>query len=142
LNASLESGLRSPLDVAIMELPGLTVEAGYEKVDEIPFDFVRRRVSVVVREPGGRQLLIAKGAPESILAVCSSYESGAQRSPLTEQARERIEAVFHEQSRLGYRSLAVAYREIEAKPAHSQDDERDLGFVGLLSFEDPPLADV
>jgi Mg2+-importing ATPase len=114
----------------------------YEKVDELPFDFVRRRVSVVVRRADGQSLLVAKGAPESILAVCGSCEAESGRVPLTGAELARIEEIFHQESQLGYRSLAVAYRELDGRPAYSIDDEKDLTFVGLVSFEDPPLSDV
>ncbi len=142
LNAALVTGLRNPLDEAICRLPEVDVATSYEKLDELPFDFVRRRVSVVARGPDGRRLLVTKGAPESVLAACSTYESDDRPLALTDAARATIEAAFREQSALGYRSLAVAYRALDERPAYSPDDEQALTFVGLISFEDPPLPDV
>ncbi|MBI4507753.1 MAG: magnesium-translocating P-type ATPase [Chloroflexi bacterium] len=142
LNASLETGLRNPLDDAIRRLPGLAVPNGYEKVDELPFDFVRRRISVALRTPEGRLLLVTKGAPESVLPACRFYEAGETRGPLTAHERAVIEAAFHEQSQRGYRSLIVAYRDLPTAPPYTPDDESDLVFVGVISFEDPPLDDV
>jgi P-type Mg2+ transporter len=138
LNATHQTGLRSPLDEAILrhehgDLPR------YAKVDEIPFDFERRRLSVVVRGEG-RVLLIAKGAPESVFDVCAEVEQRGARRPLDALARERCNATFTALSEDGYRVLGLAYRDVsdEHKTHYSSGDERELVFLGFAAFLDPP----
>ena len=118
--------------------------AGYRKIDEIPFDFERRRLSVVVEPPdeGGRRLLITKGAPEAILALSTSMETGGQVEPLDEVTRETCAGVHERLSADGLRVLAVAYRWLEPRDAYSRDDESDLVLAGFVSFADPVLPDV
>lgn len=141
VNARFVAALSNPLDRAICKLDDVrTVVDRYERLDEVPFDFVRRRVSVLVRRTDGRLLLITKGAPESILPVCRYVNGeGQTAADLTETARATIEQVFHEQSSAGYRSLAVAYRYLDPDVVPTPDSETDLIFVGLVTFEDPPL---
>lgn len=110
LNATHQTGLRSPLDEAILrhehdELPR------YTKVDEMPFDFMRRRLSVVVKGEG-QTLLIAKGAPESVLSVSSRIERRGGNEPLDAAARERCDATIAALSQDGYRALGIAYRDV------------------------------
>ncbi|WP_437972610.1 HAD-IC family P-type ATPase [Sorangium sp. So ce295] len=113
---------------------------GFHKLDELPFDFERRRVSVVAERQGER-LLVTKGAPESVLAIATSYEASGEVRPLDDAARARCEAAFHALGQQGYRVLAVAYRGVPARPAYRRDDEVDLTLAGLLAFVDPPLPD-
>jgi P-type Mg2+ transporter len=139
LNSLFETGIDNPLDKAILingspEAPG---SKGYEKLDEIPFDFERRRVSVVCIRDDSR-MLITKGAPESVLAVCSEYEAGEKRFPLDEAARRRCEAVFRTPSEQGKRVLAVAYSTPPQQSAYSKEDERGLTLAGFLAFADHP----
>jgi Mg2+-importing ATPase len=140
LNSAYQTGLRSPMDEAILghQHPDVGRYAG---VDEVPFDFVRRRVSVVV-EGGGERLLITKGAPESVLAVCTSVALGGGSAPFDDDARARAEALFGRLSREGYRVLAVGVRAVAPQPAYGVADERDLTFAGYAAFLDPPLDDV
>ena len=136
VNSVYQTGLRSPMDEAILkhEHPAVGL---YERVDEIPFDFQRRRVSVIVRE-GARRLLITKGAPESVLPTCAGGELKGEVGPLTTDGRAAAEALFRRLSEQGYRVLAVAYREIDARPVYAAADERDLVLVGFAAFLDPP----
>ncbi|PWU19397.1 MAG: magnesium-translocating P-type ATPase [Candidatus Rokuibacteriota bacterium] len=136
LNSVYQTGLKSPMDDAILghEHPAV---ARYSRVDEIPFDFERRRVSVVVEDGGGR-LLIVKGAPESVLPVCAEVELDGALKPLDAAARATAAELFRELSSDGYRALAVAYRQLERRPAYTVADERDLVFVGFAAFLDPP----
>src|SRR5581483_886755 len=136
LNGAHQTGIRSPMDEAILRHAHPALD-GYRKVDEIPFDFVRRRLSVGV-EGEEKRLLITKGAPEGVDPACVAYEVGGERRPLDEAARRRMEETFRGLSAEGYRALAVAYREIGPEPAYEPDDERDLVFVGFASFLDPP----
>jgi Mg2+-importing ATPase len=115
--------------------------AQYRRVDEIPFDWERRRVSVIV-EDGGRRLLITKGAPESVLPACAAVEVAGTAARLDAAAHATADALFRQLSAEGYRVLAVAYREVAGAAAYSVTDERDLIFVGFAAFLDPPLEGV
>lgn len=139
LNSSFETGIRNPLDVAILNHHQIDVQ-GYRKLDEIPFDFERRRLSVVV-ENSGERTLITKGAPESVLACCRSYESDARQLPLDETARVQCQATFQQLSANGYRTLAVGYRQVAEQQLYQVADEQELILAGFLAFSDPPLAD-
>jgi Mg2+-importing ATPase len=140
LNSLHETGIRSPLDAAILRSPPPEI-GGYRKLDEIPFDFERRRLSVVVEGPVG-PLLITKGAPEPILALCLDYEAAGERRPLDAAARSRCRATFEAWSREGYRVLAVAERPLPRRAVYTAADERDLTLVGFLVFLDPPMRGV
>ena len=139
-NSKFETGIRSPLDMAILQNPEPAEAAGYEKRDEIPYDFERRRLSIVV-ERQSRRLLITKGAPEGILARSVGYESDGRTAPLDAAALGRCRATYEGLSRQGFRVLAVAYTEVEARANYSADDERSLILAGFLAFSDPPLPD-
>jgi len=143
INSALETGIRSPLDAAILEHAPIDL-AGLAKVDEIPFDFERRRLSVVVETPAGngRRLLITKGAPEPIIERSAGFEVDARVQPLDAAARQASAAVHSAMSEEGLRVLAVAYRWLDAKPAYSRDDEMELTLAGFVSFADPVLPDV
>jgi Mg2+-importing ATPase len=139
-NSKFETGIRSPLDMAILQNPEPVEAAAYEKRDEIPYDFERRRLSIVV-ERQSRRLLITKGAPEGILARSVSYESDGRTGALDAAALGRCRATYEALSRQGFRVLAVAYTEVEARANYSADDERSLTLAGFLAFSDPPLPD-
>ena len=139
LNSKFETGIRSPLDAAILD-HGCEGVNDYTKLDEIPFDFERRMVSVVVAR-GTERMLIVKGAPESLLALCRQSESGGLVSELDAAARAACFAKFAEFSANGLRVLGVAVKEVEAKPAYSVNDEAGLCFVGFVTFLDPPFPD-
>jgi Mg2+-importing ATPase len=140
LNSKFETGIGSPLDIAILRRPEPAETAGYEKRDEIPYDFERRRLSIVV-ERQSRRLLITKGAFEGILDRSVSYESGGRTAPLDPATVERCKKTCDELSRQGFRVLAVAYAEVEALPNYSVADEARLTLAGFLTFSDPPLPD-
>jgi Mg2+-importing ATPase len=140
VNSRFESGIRSPLDAAILSTSKIDVGA-YVKVDEIPFDFERRRVSVIADGPDGRRLLVTKGAPEQLLPLVVSVEVDGALLPLTEDAR-RVCVTVHEQlGGDGLRVLAVAYRIVERAGAYTRDDERQLVLAGFVAFADPVLSD-
>lgn len=133
----------NPMDVAIWNY---ATENGakesikpYTKVDEIPFDYQRRVMSVVVRKDD-KLTLITKGAPESIISRCKYAEIMEKNEPIT-SVLESIKAKFCNLSQLGYRILAVAYRNIDPKPSYSEEDETDLTLIGFLIFTDPPKKD-
>ena len=139
-NSKFETGIRSPLDMAILQNPEPVEAAAYEKRDEIPYDFERRRLSIVV-ERQSRRLLITKGAPEGILARSVGYEADGRTAPLDAAALGRCQATYEGLSRQGFRVLGVAYTEVEARANYSADDERGLILAGFLAFSDPPLPD-
>jgi Mg2+-importing ATPase len=143
INSRMETGIRSPLDAAILRHAPAELN-GYRKVDEIPFDFERRRLSVVVETPGdaSRRLLIAKGAPESTIERASSFESAGQISEFDATTRQTSAAVHERMSADGLRVLAVAYRWLDARAAYSRDDETELVLAGFISFSDPVLPEV
>lgn len=143
LNSTYQTGIKSPLDEAIL-LHGNVDVSGYSKVDEIPFDFERRCLSVVVRHES-ETLLIIKGAPESVLKNCSAYESNGERRSLesvSDEARTTYANMYRDLSTQGYRVLAVAYRALPQQEAYRKTDEQDLVLLGFLTFADPPKADV
>ncbi len=135
--AMLASDKINPLDAAILthDQPKIS---DYEKIDEIPFDFERRRVSVVVRN-GKKRLLITKGAPESVLPVCADFQTDLNKSPLTENIKITVNETFQEAGAKGLRVLAVAFREVSAKESYRIADEENLTLAGFLTFADEPL---
>src|SRR2546425_2867578 len=138
LNSFYQSGLKSPLDEAILQGKKLTV-GEYTKVDEIPFDFNRKRVSIVV-DGGGQRLLITKGAPEEILRVCSLCEIEGKVLNLNRNDRVAIDKRFQQLSSDGLRVLGVAYKAVENAEAYGAQDEFEMTFLGLIAFTDPPKA--
>jgi Mg2+-importing ATPase len=139
VNSSMDAGLKNLMDKAVMA-KAVTLEiSGWHKVDEIPFDFTRRVMSVVAEDPEGRRWLISKGAPESILERCAGYEADGERHDLDgfhlPQFRSRIESLGEE----GFRVLAVAVRELPREDrAYEPVDEAGLVLRGYLAFLDPP----
>ena len=136
-NAALETGLDNPLDEAILNArrPDLS---GVHKLAEIPFDFVRKRVTVAISDAAGARLII-KGAFHHVLEVCTRTEDcGA----LDADRIERLEACYEAWSHKGIRVLAVAARAIPEQQSYSRDDERDMTFMGFLTFLDQPKEGV
>jgi Mg2+-importing ATPase len=140
LNSTFETGIESPLDAAIVRDDHLDVSA-YRKLDEIPFDFERRRSSVVVAN-GDQRLLVAKGAPEGVLGCCTTYEAAGAIQSLDVGTRLLCEATYQKLSAQGYRILAVAYRSVPAQQTYHAVDETELTLGGFLAFFDPPREDV
>jgi len=137
----LQTGLKSTLDLAILKYgksdPNVSVE-GYRKVDEIPFDFSRKIMSIVVDEPDGRRRLLTKGAPEEVLKRCTSFEAEGDIFPcppgFAEDLREQCDALSSE----GFRVLGVAYKDVPPQAAYGKYDECNLVLVGYVAFLDPP----
>ncbi len=144
LNAAFETGIENPLDAAIVAAgreEGLTA-ADWMKVDEIPYDFVRKRLTVVVAPTGGgaEHLLITKGAFAQVLAGCTSLDRKGVETSLDAVERERLEDYFRRQSIAGFRVLAVATKRLPAKPHYERGDEEGLCLGGFLLFFDPPKS--
>jgi Mg2+-importing ATPase len=137
LNSAHETGIRSPLDEAILRRVG-PEGPSYQKLDEIPFDFERRCLSVVLAGPDG-PILISKGAPEPILERCRTLEIDGESRPLDPAARARCQASYEDLGASGYRVLGVAYRRIASQVAYSMADEQDMTLVGFITFSDPPM---
>jgi P-type Mg2+ transporter len=137
LNASHETGYASPLDESLRSLAVCPCDP-LDKRDEIPFDFTRRRLSVLLGTEDG--LLITKGAVPSILAVCTSVETAAGVVPL-EGRRAAVEAAFTRGCVDGLRVVAVAYRHMPGASRVTRDDERGMTFAGLVRFHDAPKTD-
>jgi P-type Mg2+ transporter len=143
LNSTFESGLKGPLDEAILAHDEVKI-TGWEKLDEVPFDFERRRLSVLVRGPGTPPLLIVKGALEDVVRMSSHYEDGQSAAPprLDETARRQMLSRFEALSRQGFRVLGVAWKAEAVDCRHcAVSDEADLVFAGFAAFEDPPKMD-
>ncbi len=140
LNSYFESGLKSPLDDAILKHSEIDV-AGWIKIDEVPFDFERRRVSVLV-ERGAARRLVVKGAPEDIVRLCTHYQDSADvTAALDDAARTRINALFDSLGREGFRVLGIAWRDVAIDHPHAVvSDESELVFAGFAAFLDPPKA--
>jgi len=139
LNSKFETGIRSPLDDVIAHQSPPNTE-GYTKCDEIPFDFERKRLSVVVEQQSQRTL-ITKGAPEGIIPLLSAYEADGKVQPIGEEALKTIRQASNDLNSQGYRSLAVAYVAVPPRADYSVQDERNLILAGFLTFSDPPLPD-
>lgn len=139
VNASFETGFANPLDEALRRQFPITGR-DVEKLDEIPYDFLRKRLSVLARVEGCR-LLIVKGALDKVLSICVRAERADGTSVPIDEARPAITERFEELGRTGFRTLAVAYREHFAdRVTHA--DEADMTFAGLLVLHDPPKEGV
>ena len=136
LNSFFQAGIKSPLDAAILkhERP-LIVE--YEKLDEIPFDFNRKRLSVVVRH-GDECLLITKGEAESIFAICQTVTIDGSPQPFDESRRAQAAETFQKLSAGGFRALGVAVRKVDKQDAYTLAAEKDMTLAGFAAFLDPP----
>ena len=143
LNSKFETGIRSPLDTAILQ-GEISDAGGFSKCDEIPFDFNRRRLSVVVERSladGHERLLITKGAPEGILALCDFYEKDCQVSRMESSERDQARKVYEGLCEKGFRALAVAWRQVDRRDGFGAADEQALILAGFLAFEDPASPD-
>jgi len=139
LNSHFETGLRSPLDEAILQHETVDVR-GWEKLDEVPFDFERRRISVLVRRNEDTRLVV-KGAFEEVLRVSTHYEGNGPDDvrPLDAATRRAFFERFEDLGREGYRVLGIAWKAEAPACRHvGSDDETELVFAGFAAFEDPP----
>ena len=138
VNAAFESGLKSPLDEALLAHDGADHARAWTKLDEHPFDFVLRRVAVLA-ERDGQRLIIVKGAPEAVLPLCTMVEAGdGTTCPFDAAERTRAEAMIAARAEQGLRLLAVAVRAVDGLGAINGEDDRDLVLAGFCVFVDPP----
>ncbi len=143
LNSYYQTGLKNLLDVAVLEHAEVHARlrpyVKFAKVDEIPFDFQRRRMSVVVAEKDGPHILICKGAVEEVYAACNRVEQHGEAVMLEESHHAEVLAVTHEYNDDGFRVIAVAYKELPpAQTTYSVADETGLVLAGYIAFLDPP----
>jgi Mg2+-importing ATPase len=142
LNSFFQTGLRNLMDRAILahraDLHEQQRVDEYRKADEIPFDFVRKVMSVVVQTPDGKNRLICKGAPEEILKRCTRFEVDDQHFPIEHMFIEELKQEYEDLSVQGFRVLALAYRDLDPRPAYGTADECDLTLKGYVAFLDPP----
>lgn len=143
LNSFYQTGLKNLLDVAVLEhgelKAELKIDKAYGKIDEIPFDFTRRRMSVVVDHEGKRHQLICKGAVEEVLAVCKWARDEEHVSELEAERRKDAKELVAELNEDGFRVVAVAYRDFDrSHGAYTVNDESELVLAGFIGFLDPP----
>ncbi len=140
LASLFSTGFENPLDTAVMAFKHVDI-ADYKKVDEIPFDFERKREAVVVHhKTEKRRFLIVKGAPEEVLKICTGYDGSTAH--LTKHYRTMIEKTYDDLSRDGFRTLAIATKEIDTEKRYEPSDESGLKFQGFLAFLDPARESV
>ncbi|WP_373168971.1 magnesium-translocating P-type ATPase [Bacteroides cellulosilyticus] len=142
-NSYFQTGLKNLMDKAILshvkELKLEHLKDAYTKVDEIPFDFIRRRMSVVIEDKQGKRQIITKGAVEEMLSICSHTEFNGEVQSLTDKLKVRAQKISEEMNRKGMRVLAVAQKSyIEKVGNFSVSDEKEMVLIGFLAFLDPP----
>jgi Mg2+-importing ATPase len=140
LNALFETGFTNPIDEAIRSNRTFDV-SGYQKVDEIPYDFLRKRLSILVSHES-THVMIVKGALKNVLAVCSSAEATSGTKLEIAAAQERVQQHFEEFSNKGLRTLGVAYKNLGSESKIGKDDEADMTFLGFLVLADPPKPNI
>ncbi|MEN6519860.1 MAG: magnesium-translocating P-type ATPase [Armatimonadota bacterium] len=135
INSSYESGFVNPIDEAIRRSKQLDIDA-YHKLDEVPYDFIRKRLSVLA-ERDGLRIMLTKGAFSNVLNVCSSVELPDGTASDLSSSLNRIDARFRELSTKGFRVLGLAYRSISDTTVIDKDDEHDMVFIGFIVLSDP-----
>lgn len=140
LNAYFESGFANPMDEAIRQMEHMEL-GPYSKKDEVPYDFMRKRLSIVVHD-GAKDWMITKGALAEVLAVCTQAEASDGSVVPIENARPTILQQFEAQSAQGFRTIGLSWKEVTGDPIINQDDESGMTFLGFLLLEDPPRPDI
>jgi P-type Mg2+ transporter len=136
-----QTGLKNLLDRAILDSPDFhekTAVDKYKKLDELPFDFTRRMMSVLVENPAGKAILLTKGAPEEVFLRCSHFELDGKLSPMEPERMVGLKQEYDSLSIDGFRVLAVANKDLPGKHICAKDDERELILRGYVAFLDPP----
>jgi Mg2+-importing ATPase len=140
LNARYETGFTNPIDETLRAQRQFDL-SGYQKLDEVPYDFIRKRLSVLVAKDGKR-LMVTKGAFRNVLDVCSHIETSEGAVAELNEWRERIERRFEDLSGRGFRTLGIAYRDCDLNSRMTKEDETGMTFLGFLVFFDPPKAGI
>lgn len=146
LNSIFHSGVKNPLDQAIRDHSGKEQEAIdqslYEKIEEVPFDFIRRRDSMVIKQEG-KKVLVTKGAPEKVLDVSRYSRIKGEVISIDITSRESLRRMYENLSREGFRVLGIAIKELDEEDyIYDKDDELGMTFLGFIAFIDPPKKDV
>jgi Mg2+-importing ATPase len=136
LNASYETGFMNPIDEAIRKYRQFDL-SGYQKLDEVPYDFIRKRLSILISK-GDTHLMVTKGALSNVLAVCSSAEIAEGRIVDIVTVKGQVQQHFQEFSRKGFRTLGVAYKDAVSDTVITREQETDMTFLGFLILFDPP----
>lgn len=142
LNSYFQTGITNPLDDAVLQYKKESIK-GYKKINEIPFDFLRKKMSIVV-ENNGERYLITKGAPEEVLKSSREYAINGQIKDLDKKTEKNIMAKYEQLSDDGFRVLTIAYKKVDhvgEKKVYSKDDECDLNLLGFVAFLDPVKKD-
>lgn len=143
-NAAFQTGYVNPLDAAVKSAAAkenVTLD-GWERIDEVPYDFVRKRLSVMAKSPDGKQLCVTKGAYQQIISICGSSATADRTDPLTEELKAKLNARFEKFGEDGDRAIAVATKEMPEAAVLTKEDEKDMTFRGFLVFADPIKEDV
>lgn len=141
LNGYFETGIKSVLDQAILNYRSLSVE-NYKKIEELPYDFDRKRTSVIC-DNGSQRIIITKGAPEEIFKICTQYLQAGQTKKLTPDIQQEAQKTYDRLSADGLRILAIAEKIITTQQTkYGFAEEKDLTITGFMAFYDPPKADV
>jgi P-type Mg2+ transporter len=142
INSHFQTGLKNVLDRAVLahkkEIHDQFKVPAHTKIDEIPFDFARRLMSVIVETPAGNTRLICKGAPEEVFKRCTHFEYDGELMPMETVLIEDLREEYRRLSADGFRVLAIAYRDMERKAAYAKPDESSLVLRGYIAFFDPP----
>ena len=136
LNASYETGFMNPIDEAIRKYRPFDL-SGYQKLDEVPYDFIRKRLSILISK-GDTHLMVTKGALSNVLTVCSSAEIAEGRIVDIVTVKGQVQQHFEEFSRKGFRTLGVAYKDALSDTVITREQETDMTFLGFLILFDPP----
>lgn len=140
LNASYETGFTNPIDKAILNYKKIDLSE-YQKHDEIPYDFLRKRLSISVKHGDGH-LMFTKGALTNILDICSSAEINEGSVVDIKTMQDQIQKQFEDLSNQGFRTLGIAYKNLPSETPINKDDEKDMTFIGFLTLFDPPKANI
>jgi Mg2+-importing ATPase len=140
LNAFYETGFTNPIDQAILNYRKIDL-SGYRKQDEIPYDFLRKRLSIYVTQ-GDAHLMVTKGALDNILEVCSKVETKEGNIVDIASTKDKIQKHFEEFSNNGFRTLGIAYKNLPEDMPINKSDEKDMTFIGFLTLFDPPKANI
>ena len=136
LNATFQTGFYNPVDEAIKNASAINMDA-YEKIDEVPYDFQRKRLSIVVTKDN-KHIMITKGAVDNVLGICTKAESVSGMQDINEAVSKTIQTQYENLGTEGYRVIAVSYRDVSHDPVINKDDEKDMIFLGFLILSDSP----
>ncbi|HWB65188.1 MAG TPA: magnesium-translocating P-type ATPase [Chitinophagales bacterium] len=141
LNAALQTGFANPIDLALRQTASPPDISGYIKVDEVPYDFIRKRLSILVQN-NGTGIIITKGALTNVLDACSMADLPGGTMAITTEVKNNLLQQFETLSQQGCRVLGIAIKDNNGKTSITKEDEKDMTFLGFLSFNDPPKAGI